>query len=61
MHRLAVVSLLTFCAVCASAQSLPSSDPYAVSLAQQSVAAITGGAPINGTAWHWSQEVIGDG
>ncbi len=47
MPRFIVVSLLTFCAVCASAQSLPSSDPYAISLAQQSVAALTGGAPIN--------------
>ncbi len=47
MSRLAVVSLLTFCAVCASGQSLPANDPYAVSLAQQSVATLIGGASIS--------------
>jgi hypothetical protein len=45
MHRLAVAALFLLFALCANAQN-PSSDPFAVSLAQQSVAALTGGATI---------------
>jgi hypothetical protein len=47
MRRLAVVSLLALCAVCAIAQNSPSSDPLAVSLAQKSAAALAGGVPIS--------------
>jgi hypothetical protein len=46
MLRLAIVSFALFSAVYASAQNMPSSDPLAVSLAQQSVAALNRGAPI---------------
>jgi hypothetical protein len=46
MLRLAFVSFVVFSAVYVGAQNIPSSDPLAVSLAQQSVAALTGGAPI---------------
>jgi hypothetical protein len=46
MYRLAVAVSLLISAVCAVGQN-PSSDPFAVSLAQKSVAALTGGAPIS--------------
>jgi hypothetical protein len=46
MFRLAVAVSLLISAVCAVAQNSPSSDPFAVSLARQSVTALTGGAPI---------------
>jgi hypothetical protein len=46
MPRLISIASLLFCAVCAVAQNLPSSDPSAVSLAQKSVAALTGGASV---------------
>jgi hypothetical protein len=45
MHRLAV-AVLSFTALTASAQN-PASDPQAISLAQQSIAALTGGANIS--------------
>lgn len=46
MHRLAlaVVCLLSVCAV---AQNLPASDPQAITLAQQSIAALTGGTTVS--------------
>jgi hypothetical protein len=50
MHRLAVIALLLLSAACALAQvtqSTSSSDPLAVSLAQKSVAALTGGASVS--------------
>lgn len=46
MHRLALVFCLFSSAVCTVAQNSPSSDPLAISLAQQSVAALSGGAAI---------------
>src|SRR5258706_15535144 len=46
MFRLAVVVFLFASAVCAVAASVPTSDPSAITLAQQSVAALTGGAPV---------------
>jgi hypothetical protein len=47
MFRLAVAVSLLVSAVCAVAQNAPSSDPFAVSLAQKSVAALTGGTTIS--------------
>src|SRR5713101_41611 len=46
MFRLAVAASLLISAVCAVGQNPQSSDPLAVSLAQKSVAALTGGAPV---------------
>jgi hypothetical protein len=46
MFRLAVAVSLLICAVCALGQNQPSSDPFAISLAQKSVAALTGGVPV---------------
>jgi hypothetical protein len=46
MFRLAVAVSLLISAVCAVGQNPQSSDPFAVSLAQKSVAALTGGAPV---------------
>ena len=46
MFRLAVAVSLLISAVWAVAQNPPSSDPFAVSLAQKSVAALTGGVPV---------------
>lgn len=46
MYRLAVAVVFLFVTLHAAAQSLPSSDAYAVSLAQQSITAMTGGNPI---------------
>jgi hypothetical protein len=46
MFRLAVAVSLLISTVCAVGQN-PSSDPFAVSLAQKSVAALTGGVPIS--------------
>jgi hypothetical protein len=46
MHRLAFVLFIVVSSVCAGAQNIPSSDPLAVSLAQQSVAALNGSVPI---------------
>ncbi len=51
MRRLAIALLLFSSAVCALAQTTsqaaPTSDPQAVSLAQQAIAALTGGASIS--------------
>lgn len=47
MFRLAVAFFLFVFSVCAVAANAPASDPLAVTLAQQSVAALTGGAPVN--------------
>ena len=50
MHRLAVIVLLPLSAACTLAQvtqSTSSSDPLAVSLAQKSVAVLTGGASVS--------------
>jgi hypothetical protein len=46
MFRLAVAVSLLLSAVWAVAQNPPSSDPFAVSLAQKSVAALAGGVPV---------------
>ena len=46
MFRLAVAVSLLISAVCAVGQNPQSSDPFAVSLAQKSVTALTGGAPV---------------
>src|SRR5438094_985537 len=46
MRRLAVALLLLLSAICACAQN-PASDPYAVSLAQQSITALTGGSVLS--------------
>jgi len=46
MFRLAVAVSLLISAVCAVAQNAPSSDAFAVALAQQSVVALTGGATL---------------
>ncbi len=46
MHRLAVAVSLLISAVCAVGQNPQSSDLFAVSLAQKSVAALTGGLPV---------------
>jgi hypothetical protein len=46
MRRLAVVSLLALCGVYAVAQTPSISDPFAVSLVQKSVAALTAGAAV---------------
>ncbi len=45
MHRLAVVALL-LTSLCAHAQNPTPSDPSAIKLAQQSIAALTGGLPV---------------
>src|SRR6266566_2253913 len=45
MPRLAIAVVLVLFSVCSVAQN-PSSDPYAVSLAQKSVVALTGGVPL---------------
>jgi hypothetical protein len=45
MHRLAVAVVLS--AFSAVAQNPPSSDPFAAALAQKSIAALTGGAPVS--------------
>jgi hypothetical protein len=47
MFRLAVAVSLLICAVCAVGQNPPSSDPVAISLAQKSVAALTGGVAVS--------------
>ena len=46
MFRLAVAVSLLISAVCAVGQNPQSSDPFAVSLAQKSVTALTGGVPV---------------
>jgi hypothetical protein len=46
MHRLVLVVSLFISAVCAAAANAPTSDPFAITLAQRSVAALTGGAPV---------------
>jgi hypothetical protein len=46
MYRLAVAVSLLISVVCAVGQNSPSSDSFAVSLAQKSVAALTGGVPV---------------
>jgi hypothetical protein len=46
MFRLALAVSLLLSAVCAIAATASTSDPSAITLAQQSVAALTGGAPV---------------
>jgi hypothetical protein len=46
MFRLAAVFFLFLSVVCAVGQNPPSSDPFAISLAQQSVAALTGSVSV---------------
>jgi len=47
MLRLAVVVSILISTVCAVAATAPASDPFAITLAQQSIAALTGGNPVS--------------
>lgn len=46
MPRFIFTASLLICTVSAVAATAPASDPFAITLAQQSVAALTGGAPV---------------
>jgi len=49
MYRLAVAVVFLFCALCALGQTRPTSDQLAITLAQQSISALTDGTAINDT------------